>query len=54
MLPPCVNPLNCYFVEKKFENLEITFNKLVSIAELIPRTKVKKKMKLTGTAFVEV
>ena len=43
MLSPCINPFNCFFVEKKFEDPEITFKKLVSIAELLPRTKVLKK-----------
>tara|TARA_B100000579_G_scaffold367384_1_gene327712 strand:- start:3676 stop:4014 length:339 start_codon:yes stop_codon:yes gene_type:complete len=39
-LKPCLNPLNCVFVEKECKNIDTTFDQLVSIAEKIPRTKV--------------
>ena len=39
-LNPCINPLNCVFFQKEFEDAEKTFDQLVSIAESIPRTKV--------------
>ena len=39
-LTPCLNPLNCVFFQKEFENVDMTFNSLVNIAERIPRTKV--------------
>ena len=39
-LTPCLNPLNCVFFQKEFENVDMTFNRLVNIAERIPRTKV--------------
>ena len=39
-LNPCLNPLNCVFFEKEFENVDKTFEQLVSIAQMIPRTKV--------------
>ena len=39
-LRPCYNPLNCVFFQKEFEDVEKTFEQLVSIAKKIPRTKV--------------
>ena len=39
-LRPCLNPLNCVFFQKEFEDVETTFEQLVSIAQKIPRTKV--------------
>ena len=39
-LKPCLNPLNCVFFQKEFENVDSIFNQLVTIAERIPRTKV--------------
>ena len=39
-LAPCLNPLNCVFFQKEFDNVDRTFEQLVSIAEEIPRTKV--------------
>ncbi len=40
VLTPCLNPLNCVFVQKEFENVNRTFGQLVKIAQEIPRTKV--------------
>ncbi len=39
-LNPCLNPLNCVFFQKEFENVDRTFDQLVTIAKKIPRTKV--------------
>ena len=39
-LSPCLNPLNCVFFQKEFEDLDKTFDQLVAIAQKIPRTKV--------------
>ena len=39
-LEPCFNPLNCVFFQKEFEDVEKTFEQLVSIAQKIPRTNV--------------
>ena len=39
-LTPCLNPLNCVFVQKEFANVDRTFAQLVNIAQEIPRTKV--------------
>ena len=39
-LSPCLNPLNCVFFQKEFENVDIVFSQLVTIAQKIPRTKV--------------
>ena len=39
-LTPCLNPLNCVFFQKEFDNVDRIFEQLVSIAEEIPRTKV--------------
>ena len=39
-LKPCLNPLNCVFFQKEFEDVEKTFEQLVTIAQRIPRTKV--------------
>ena len=42
-LSPCLNPLNCVFFQKEFENVDIVFSQLVTIAQKIPRTKVLEK-----------
>ena len=39
-LSPCLNPLNCVFFQKEFEDIDKTFEQLVTIAQKIPRTKV--------------
>ena len=39
-LNPCLNPLNCVFVQKEFEDVDRAFSQLVAIAEKIPRTNV--------------
>ena len=39
-LRPCLNPLNCVFFQKEFENVDRIFDQLVTIAENIPRTEV--------------
>ena len=39
-LKPCLNPLNCVFFQKEFENVDSAFVQLVTIAQKIPRTKV--------------
>ncbi len=39
-LSPCLNPLNCVFFQKEFENVDSAFSHLVTIAQKIPRTKV--------------
>ena len=39
-LSPCLNPLNCVFVQKEFNNTDRIFAQLVNIAQEIPRTKV--------------
>ena len=39
-LSPCLNPLNCVFVQKEFTNADRIFTQLVTIAQEIPRTKV--------------
>ena len=39
-LSPCLNPLNCVFFQKEFENVDNIFSQLVRIAQEIPRTKV--------------
>ena len=39
-LSPCLNPLNCVFFQKEFEDVDKTFDQLVMIAQKIPRTKV--------------
>tara|TARA_B100001250_G_C19089801_1_gene482169 strand:- start:32 stop:364 length:333 start_codon:yes stop_codon:yes gene_type:complete len=39
-LTPCLNPLNCVFVQKEFTNADRTFAQLVTIANEMPRTKV--------------
>ena len=41
-LSSCFNPLNCVFFQKEFEDVEKTFEQLVTIAQRIPRTKVLK------------
>ena len=39
-LTPCINPLNCVFFQKEFEDVDNAFVQLVTIAQRIPRTKV--------------
>ena len=39
-LSPCLNPLNCVFFQKEFEDVDKTFKQLVTIAQKIPRTNV--------------
>ena len=39
-LNPCINPLNCVFVQKEFPNADRTFSQLVTIAQELPRTQV--------------
>ena len=39
-LNPCLNPLNCVFFQKEFEDVDKTFVQLVTIAQKIPRTNV--------------
>ena len=39
-LSPCLNPLNCVFFQKEFEDVDKTFYQLVTIAQKIPRTTV--------------
>ncbi len=39
-LTPCLNPLNCVFVQNEYEDVDRTFDQLVTIAEQIPRTNV--------------
>ena len=39
-LSPCLNPLNCVFFQKEFDNVDMTFQQLVTIAQKIPRTNV--------------
>jgi len=39
-LSPCLNPLNCVFFQKEFDDVDKTFDQLVLIAQKIPRTKV--------------
>ena len=39
-LKPCLNPLNCVFFQREFENVDRIFGQLVMIAQRIPRTKV--------------
>ena len=39
-LSPCLNPLNCVFFQKEFEDVDKTFMQLVTIAQKIPRTNV--------------
>ena len=39
-LSPCLNPLNCVFFQKEFEDIDKIFEQLVSIAQKLPRTKI--------------
>tara|TARA_Y100001968_G_scaffold280298_1_gene276704 strand:+ start:822 stop:1154 length:333 start_codon:yes stop_codon:yes gene_type:complete len=39
-LSPCLNPLNCVFFQKEFEDVDKTFEQLVTIAQKIPRTNI--------------
>ena len=42
-LSPITNPLNSFFFEKEFNNIDQVFKKLSKVAESLPRTKVLKK-----------
>ena len=42
-LIPCLNPLNCVFYQKEFENVDRTFIQLVTIVQKFPRTQVLEK-----------
>ena len=42
-LSSCINPLNCVFYQKEFEDVDSTFNTLINIAQNIPRTEVLEK-----------
>ena len=42
-LSQCLNPLNCVFYQKEFDNADEVFDQIVSIAENIPRTLVLDK-----------
>ena len=42
-LSSCINPLNCVFFQKEFEDVDATFNKLINIAQNVPRTQVLEK-----------
>ena len=44
-LSPCLNPLNCVFFQKEFDNVDRIFEQLVLIAQKIPRTKVLENKK---------
>jgi len=39
-LTPCLNPMNCVFFQKEFDNIDRIFDQLVTIANEIPRTTV--------------
>jgi len=39
-LTQCLNPLNCVFFQKEFEDVDMVFTQLVKIAQLIRRTNV--------------
>ena len=39
-LTPCLNPLNCVFFQKEFDNVDRIFEQLVTIASKFPRTNV--------------
>ena len=39
-LTPCINPLNCVFFQKEFDDVDKTFEQLVTIAQEIPRVNV--------------
>tara|TARA_Y100001968_G_C19194982_1_gene637063 strand:- start:505 stop:837 length:333 start_codon:yes stop_codon:yes gene_type:complete len=39
-LTPCFNPLNCVLFQREYENVDKTFEQLVTIAQKLPRTKV--------------
>ena len=39
-LKKCFNPLNCVFFQREFEDVDKTFEQLISIAQRIPRTNV--------------
>ena len=39
-LTPCLNPLNCVFVQKEFEDVDKAFEQIIKIAQKIPRTHV--------------
>lgn len=42
-LSSCINPLNCVFFQKEFEDVDTTFDNLINIAQKIPRTEVLEK-----------
>ena len=42
-LSSCLNPLNCVFFQKEFKDVDTTFDKLINIAQNIPRTEVIEK-----------
>ena len=42
-LSSCMNPLNCVFFQKEFKNVDTAFDKLINIAQNIPRTEVLEK-----------
>jgi len=42
-LPPISNPLNSFFFEREFDNVDLVFKKLSNLAENLPRTIVIKK-----------
>ena len=44
-LKPCFSNLNCVFFQKEFEDVEKTFEQLVTIAKKIPRTNVLENKK---------
>ena len=42
-LPPITNPLNSFFFEKEFDDIDQVFRTLLKLAENLPRIKVIKK-----------
>ena len=40
VLSSCVIPTNCLLIEWKFDNIKKSYDKLISIAESLPRVKV--------------
>ena len=39
-LKKCFNPLNCVFFQREFEDVDKTFEQLITIAQKLPRTNV--------------
>ena len=39
-LKECFNPLNCVFFQREFEDVDKTFEQLITIAQKLPRTNV--------------